>query len=170
MATINNDTSTKCCTHCLETKDLTLFNSYVRPNGNIKYRSECKACRSIYMSNRWKAKERTTEDKQIASNKAKQWAKDNKSKFKSYQEYYRSSEQGKLKAKESYEKFKALGITKIQAKTAQRKLINNLSSGYIKGMFRNRTNSLNYNEVTPELIQLKRKQLKLYRDVKQKTT
>jgi len=167
MAILTNNT--KHCSKCKELKDLTLFNSYKLSNGTIKHRSDCKACRSINQKLRWKSKVRTEEDKLLASNKAKQWAIINKSKQQAYQQAYRSTERGKLKARESYNKFKSLGITKLQTKKAQRKLVDNLSDGYIKGLFRNRVNSLNYNEVTPELIDLKRKQLKLYRDVKKKT-
>jgi hypothetical protein len=43
----------------------------------------------------------------------------------------------------------------------------NLSDGYIKSCIASNTKGLTFKDITPELIEMKRKQLKLYRDAKE---
>lgn len=58
---------------------------------------------------------------------------------------------------------------KLRSREASRNHTKNITDKYLKDLIRRRNKSIKTQDITSEMIEIKRKQLKLYRHVKEKT-
>lgn len=173
---------TKVCTKCNTKKDIQSFTS-------SSY--HCKECVKIYnveyrKRNAEKIKRKTATYHQINKDKIKkrsaQWAKDNPEKVKAKQAKYVSKNKDKIKkAKKKYEannkdkvrswraKYVLKNSETIKAKQRKhnRKTIEQLADYYIVRLLCQHNKLLTPETIPPELIALKRVQLKLKRYLKE---
>jgi len=128
----------------------------------------CKKCTKEYNKEYWaknkdKFKERGKEYRAKNKDKLKEYRAKNKDKFKEYRaknkdklKEYRAKNKDKFKEhraknKDKFKEYKKEGTVK-------------LSNVYVKGMLR--TSGIKKHQITPELIELKKQQILLYREIK----
>lgn len=140
------EVKTKVCPKCGEEKPLT--DEFWSPRSDKKYvawRPYCKKC-NAKLSNTWWA-----ENKTRSSEKNKEWRKLNYDIVKNYHLKYRKSD----------------GYKKHKKQNAQR-ATDGLKDRYIKSLLRYQM-GIEENDITPELIELKRQQILMLRLFKQFT-
>jgi hypothetical protein len=108
-----------------------------------------------------KVREYYNNNKEICQKRDKKWGINNPERLKAAQkEHYLNNID---KARESARQWKKRNKEKL--KTLKKQSIDNLEVPYIKGLLYNK--DVLFKDITPELIELKRKQIKLCRHVKQ---
>ena len=138
---------TKKCTKCGEVKSLSAF--YKRKNIKSGVGAECKACRKAYCKAYYEANKY----------KVKAYRESNKDNKKAYDKAYYEANKYKVKA------YRESNKDNIKASNKAYKKVNkdNLTNQYVAHAMR-----LPIADIPPELIELKRAQLKLHRLIKKK--
>lgn len=156
---------TKKCTKCGEVKSLSEFSKDKSKRSGCQ--SACKCCVSIYIKankDKIKAKDKAyyEANKEKINANVKAYKDANKDKIKAYMNVYIKKNKDKTKTK--HKKYYKANRDKI--KERQKKIYNynsdNLSDGYISHRL-----AIPISSCPPELIELKRAQLKLIRAIKE---
>lgn len=170
--------TSKTCIKCGENKDVSFYGKSNASHIKDGLRRECKQCRSAY---RKKAYKESSEQQIKVRTRAKQWRLNNLERYKENQDRYRTENKESLKIKKSqYQKLnwevrykymkewreKNKERVRFRNKTNLQKYRTSLADWYIKHIFIRKTN-LKPSDVTDNIIQAKREQIKVIRLIKQ---
>lgn len=168
----------KKCIKCYEIKDISFYSKSNLPHHKDGLLRQCKQCRSAY---RKKSYKESPEQQNKNRTKAKQWQLNNPERYKSNQDRYRIENKEDLKVKKSqYQKLnwevrykymkewneKNKERVRFRNKTNLQKYRTNLADWYLKHIFIRKTN-LKPSDVTDNITQAKREQIKIIRLIKQ---
>ena len=132
---------------CIKCGDVKFIDEFcIHKSSKDGLASLCKKCAKEYNKEYWaknkdKFKERGKEYRAKNKDKLKEYRAKNKDKFKEH----------RAKNKDKFKEYKKEGTVK-------------LSNVYVKGMLR--TSGIKKHQITPELIELKKQQILLYREIK----
>lgn len=154
---------TKQCTKCKETMALEFFSS----NGP-RLKSACKSCTNKVRKHKLSALSddelKAFRQKQVAT--AIKWNKNNPEKCKANAIKYNSTDNAKMGARRRNNSLEGRDKRNAQHASYRESLHDSYVTNVILNNSKHNKTGLKYEDITPELIEMKRKQLKLYRDVK----
>lgn len=135
------DLSSRICSHCGGTKWYVIITSFNTPS----YRCVSKA--------REDNKLFLAKNKEKVFKRKKKWAKNNRDKYNKWQKTYAEKHKDKIRLR-----------TKLYRKIIREEL----KDSYIINLLTGNSSKIKHKEIPQELIEIKRKQIKLYKNVKQK--
>lgn len=150
------EVKTKICTKCGEEKPATTEYFYRNKNLKLGLSYYCKTCGNESIK-RWREnnRERIKESKMI-------WAKNNQQKVKESREKYIKNNTEKVR--EYRKRWRKNNPEKMKEINAA--IVSLLRSNYVKNII-HRKYGIQHSEIPTELIEMKRKQLKYYRELRQ---